>query len=112
MLIYGGIDEAGYGPMFGPLTVGSTLFSINNPSPSVGEGGPSRSEGPGEEEPSAREESANQPLQPQQQISPPCLWKLLRKAVCKNLTSRRGRIPINDSKALYSPSTGLQHLET
>ncbi len=29
MLIYAGIDEAGYGPMFGPLTIARTVFAID-----------------------------------------------------------------------------------
>ena len=31
MLIYAGIDEAGYGPMFGPLVVGRYVFAIDVP---------------------------------------------------------------------------------
>ena len=36
MLIYAGIDEAGYGPMFGPLCVGATVFVLGDCSPSEG----------------------------------------------------------------------------
>ena len=37
MLIYAGIDEAGYGPMFGPLCVASCAFIMNDYNPSQGE---------------------------------------------------------------------------
>lgn len=33
MLIYAGIDEAGYGPMLGPLCVGATVFVVPNYDP-------------------------------------------------------------------------------
>ena len=37
MLLYAGIDEAGYGPMLGPLAAGATLFRVADADP---EGGP------------------------------------------------------------------------
>lgn len=36
MLIYAGIDEAGYGPMFGPLTVAMTVFVLDEHDPASG----------------------------------------------------------------------------
>ncbi|MDP6152205.1 MAG: hypothetical protein QF785_02420 [Phycisphaeraceae bacterium] len=33
MLVYAGIDEAGYGPMFGPLLIGSAAFVLEDASP-------------------------------------------------------------------------------
>jgi ribonuclease HII len=36
MLFYAGIDEAGYGPMLGPLCIGSTLFKVNDCDPAAG----------------------------------------------------------------------------
>jgi len=36
MLVYAGIDEAGYGPMFGPLCVASTAFILDNCDPEDG----------------------------------------------------------------------------
>src|SRR5436190_9839198 len=35
MLIYAGIDEAGYGPMLGPLCVGCSVFAIPDHDPEV-----------------------------------------------------------------------------
>ena len=36
MLIYAGIDEAGYGPMFGPLCVGASVLVVQDHNPSDG----------------------------------------------------------------------------
>jgi hypothetical protein len=78
MLVYAGIDEAGYGPFFGPMTVGRCVLTI----PKL---------------------DASAPL--------PNLWARLRKAVCKNLTGRAGRIVVNDSKKLKTKAAGIKHLE-
>ncbi|TDJ59207.1 MAG: hypothetical protein E2O40_00420 [Planctomycetota bacterium] len=37
MLIYAGIDEAGYGPMFGPLCVAGTVFVLDSHDPAGGQ---------------------------------------------------------------------------
>ena len=84
MLIYAGIDEAGYGPIFGPLVVGRAVLAVQ-------EGG-----------------------WPDQEIGPIAalpLWKRLEQAVCRRPSDRRGRIAVNDSKKLYTPSAGPRHLE-
>ena len=36
MLIYAGIDEAGYGPMFGPLCVGASVLVVQDHDPTAG----------------------------------------------------------------------------
>ncbi|MBM43758.1 MAG: hypothetical protein CMJ36_01925 [Phycisphaerae bacterium] len=36
MLLYAGIDEAGYGPMLGPLCIGCSVFSIEEHTPGAG----------------------------------------------------------------------------
>lgn len=36
MLLYAGIDEAGYGPMLGPLCIGSSLFQLHDSDPEEG----------------------------------------------------------------------------
>jgi len=36
MLIYAGIDEAGYGPMLGPLTIACAVFSVADHDPALG----------------------------------------------------------------------------
>ena len=79
MYIYAGIDEAGYGPLLGPLLVGRFAFAIPKLSADA---------------------------------EPPHLWQRLSKAVCRNLTGRRGRIAVNDSKKLTTAAAGIKHLET
>ncbi len=78
MFIYAGIDEAGYGPMFGPLLVARSVFAI----PKLASGS-----------------------------RPPQLWQRLSKAVCRDLSGRKGRIAVADSKKVYTPASGLEHLE-
>ncbi len=49
---------------------------------------------------------------PDYRIDPPgSLWDLLEDAVCGRITDEAKRIPINDSKLLYSAAMGLGHLE-
>ncbi len=78
MYVYAGIDEAGYGPMLGPLTVARTVFTLDRHDPDTG---------------------------------PPDLWALLSGTVCRTLSKRRGRIPVNDSKKLTTKAAGVKHLE-
>jgi hypothetical protein len=75
-MILAGIDEAGYGPLLGPLVVGCCAFEINAPP---------------------------NPL--------PCLWQALRPIVTKTRDRTGRKLHINDSKIVYSPSTGLKELE-
>lgn len=88
MLVYAGIDEAGYGPLFGPLTVGRAVLEIPAlPSPVD------------EEDPLS--------------WRPPDLWARLSRVVCRTVAeaNRDGRIPVNDSKRLTGRAAGLAHLE-
>src|SRR5690625_4345411 len=78
MFIYGGIDEAGYGPLFGPLVIGRTVMAVPNLDSSS---------------------------------APPHLWQRLSKAVSKNISNRKGRIVVNDSKKLTTKASGIKHLE-
>ncbi|MBN2409682.1 MAG: hypothetical protein JXE07_08085 [Candidatus Aminicenantes bacterium] len=78
MFVYAGIDEAGYGPLIGPLVVARSVFALERQVPF---------------------------------LEPPSLWGLLSSAVCKRASDRKGRLAINDSKALYSPAWSLRSLE-
>jgi hypothetical protein len=86
MLIYAGVDEAGYGPLLGPLCIGCAAFQIE-----------------GEE------------LEDAHAAEPPNLWKRLRRAVCRKPGDPRRRIAVDDSKQLKGPADGrhhpLRHLE-
>ena len=81
MYVYAGIDEAGYGPMFGPLLVSRAVMGVADLQPDP--------DGTGS----------------------PAMWDRLSKAVCRNLTDRKGRVAVNDSKKLHTPASGIKHLE-
>lgn len=75
MPIWAGIDEAGYGPLLGPLVVASSSFWMSQV-PKEGQ-----------------------------------LWSDLNDAVARRPKKADGRLVVNDSKKVYSPSRGLRLLE-
>lgn len=81
-MILAGIDEAGYGPLLGPLVVGCCAFELRAP---------------------------DAPAEATAQW--PCLWSKLKKVVGKSRCRRGQKLHINDSKQVYSPSAGLRELE-
>ncbi|CAN5532845.1 hypothetical protein BH09PLA1_BH09PLA1_18410 [soil metagenome] len=83
-MVLAGIDEAGYGPLLGPLVVGCCAFELG-------------------ERRGALAGDAMAPV--------PCLWKLLRKSVSKKRSKTGRKLHVNDSKVVYSPSSGLKELE-
>src|SRR5215831_14649032 len=106
-----GMDEAGYGPNFGPLVVAATVWQCADNSDSV----PAVARKP-------RKRKAAAPLgtcavaevEPtvdsrQPVAEPPDLYRLLRAIVSKTASDRR--LAIADSKALYAPGLGLRQLE-
>jgi ribonuclease HII len=83
-MILAGIDEAGYGPMLGPLVVSAAVFR-------VGEG----FAGASGESPQA--------------MASADLWSPLAPLVSRKPAD--GRVPVNDSKKLFQQKKGLRHLE-
>jgi len=75
MALWAGIDEAGYGPLLGPLVVAGTAFHL--------------------------------PQKPREG----CLWQLLSDAVTRKRGRADGRIVVDDSKVVYTPSRGIRPLE-
>ena len=86
-----GTDEAGYGPNLGPLVVAATVWELPD---DLG----ADVAGPG-----ANSDAVDV-----------CLYKLLKRGICR-LPSRSAtgarRLPINDSKLLYSTDRGIGQLE-
>jgi hypothetical protein len=81
-MIVAGIDEAGYGPLLGPLVVSAAAFEV---------GGCSVEE--------ALEGNV------------PCLWKLLKGAVAKKSPVKKGRVLVADSKIVHAQAEGVKLLE-
>lgn len=80
-MIIAGIDEAGYGPLLGPLVVSAAALEL----PAA---------------PMVEEAEAV-----------PCLWRLLKAAVAKKGPVRKGRLLIADSKLVHNLSDGDKLLE-
>jgi ribonuclease HII len=108
-----GMDEAGYGPHFGPLVVAATAWEV----PDEGSGFGVQGSEVGE---LSRLRIADCGLRINQAVSQPeirnpkseiglDLYRLLRNIVAKSASERR--IAIADSKALFHPGLGLRHLE-
>jgi hypothetical protein len=112
-----GMDEAGYGPNFGPLVVAATAWEVPDEVPGVGcqvsgDGADARTDG----RDLASAATPNWPLVATTRLAvkdadTDCvdLYRLLRNIVAKSASERR--IAIADSKTLYHPGLGLRQLE-
>ena len=102
-----GVDEAGYGPNYGPLVVAATAWRVEE---GVQGSGFRVQEGANREGATASV-ALKRKTTGRSGVDAPDLYKLLRKAIVRRADKAGKRIAIADSKALYSPDLGVAHLE-
>src|SRR5277367_138378 len=83
-MIIAGIDEAGYGPLLGPLVVSATAFELDGVALEVDSG---------------------------EALPPVCMWRALRSVVAKKGPAKQGRVLVADSKVVHNLAEGNKLLE-
>jgi hypothetical protein len=121
-----GVDEAGYGPNYGPLVVAATAWRVAEGSGVRGQGSVKRSSkinGAAKRAGASARLSSTLRLRPEGSSphapppepaakSFPDLYKLLRKTVVRSAEKSTGaKLAIADSKALYKAGLGVHQLE-
>jgi hypothetical protein len=119
-----GMDEAGYGPHLGPLAIAATAWHVDEQVSQTGEVASATGKyTPKKTTRASASTSATAVCNPQstsrlsspksirnpKSLDPIDLYRLLRNTVAKRPSNRR--IPIADSKVLYTPGAGLRQLE-
>ncbi len=103
-----GMDEAGYGPNYGPLVVAATAWRVPDAEiPCTLDEGDCESTLGGTNLPSTIQPAIRNPKSAID--AAPDLYRLLRGTVVKKPSTQR--IAIADSKTLYTPGNGLAQLE-
>src|SRR5687767_15850649 len=103
-----GMDEAGYGPNFGPLVVAATAWEVADEVSGFGVPGSEPLRFSACEPRITAVRTRSEICNPQSEIEID-LYSRLRNIVAKSASERR--IAIADSKSLYHPGAGLRQLE-
>lgn len=113
-----GMDEAGYGPQLGPLVVAASAWYVpddiwNAPPRTPTRASRRKTSNKSTAVADSDDSPATATLNPPSEIHDPQsrldLYRVLRSVIAKTANERR--IPIADSKVLYTPGAGLRHLE-
>jgi hypothetical protein len=104
-----GMDEAGYGPNYGPLVVAATAWEVVEEQGTSGEEQAPRRDARVQHSENCGVATGSTVKNPTSKIGAVDLYQLLRSIVAKSASERR--IAIADSKVLYRPGLGLRQLE-
>ncbi len=114
MAIIVGVDEAGYGPNFGPLAVAATAWRVEEPAALARvnqKSGVSLQASAKRASGGAASATKRAVASPPTACGTPDLYKLLRKAVARSPAKSSRRLAIADSKTLYKAGFGVRQLE-
>ena len=115
MAILIGVDEAGYGPNYGPLAIAATAWRVEEGFGVQGSEFRKKQESGVRGQGSANDQraGASPPPAPKRPKPPDSidLYQLLKKSIVRSPQACAKRIAIADSKQLYKPGHGLRQLE-